>query len=233
MAMDGRVMKLAGMSDLLRLTGAMFRYPTPAFVEALADGTFAKECRAAADAVDPSGVLSASFEGALPPSKGALDAADALREVRHEHTRLFGVPRQEIVYLYESRFMQEEDGAAGDYLMFVNPCCMDVEKIMKQSGYAPARSGEEPLDHVSTELEYLGLLVGKMATAAAEGDGDSFAVRQVQVSNFLEQHANRWMDRFFESVEREAQSDVYRSFAAMAQLVWKCFGADADIRQDA
>lgn len=219
MAENAQMMKWAGASDLFRLTAAMFRYPTPDFAEALLDGSFAGDCRAATVALGlPTDVLDA-LEGALPPSPDTLDAAEVLRELRREHTRLFGIPKKEILYLYESRYMQDEDGSADDYLMFINPCCLDVEKEMRSAGFEAKRTGEEPLDHISTELEFVGLLYGKAASALAAGDDEEANRRLGQASHFRETHLDRWADPFFTEVERETQGALYRALAATAKNV--------------
>ena len=219
MAEDTRMMELVGASDLFRLAGALFRYPTPDFVNALADGALLADCQQGANAMGLPPSSLGVLEGAIPPFQGALDAAEGLRQLRREHTRLFGVPGREVLYLLESRYMQDEDGSADSYLMFVNPCSLDVEKMMKAAGFVAARNGEEPLDHISTEMEFVGLLYGKAAAAVAVGDEAEEAHRLQQAVEFRSQHLDRWAVRFCADVQKETENPTYRAFARFATEV--------------
>lgn len=207
--------KCAGMSDLFRLASVAMRYPDNELLSGIADGSFASvltDCLMAVCMEDDT-----AWRVAQQIEEQGIRSVPSMKNLRIEYTRLFLSPKNELVYLYESRFEQAEE-KNDDYLMFVNTCCMNIEKTMKASGFALAKDNKEPADHIANELEYLGLLFAKIAQALSTGDNDCFKKRMSQAADFWDEHFSVWATRFFELLHCEAQLAFYGDLVQLLAL---------------
>lgn len=196
--------------ELLALT---FRYPEQALAEAVASGEWAEAVEEVADAL--SVALPVKPADACAPYLGH-DAEEVLHTLRIEATHLFVGAPNPAVSPFEGVWRAKDDGVQP--LLFVNPHSMAVERFMKACGIGQAEGKNEPLDRVSTELEFLQWLsmVEAGMTELSEGlaaealPGGSVAGAY---DEFVEEHIRTWMPRFCDAVAAEAREPFFRTAA--------------------
>lgn len=204
---------LATAYELLALS---FRYPAPELAGAAASGGWAD---AAAEVAAALGLaLPGGWDEGLDGYAGR-DPEELLHALRAEATRLFVGAPDPAVSPYEGVWRAADDGVQA--LLFVNPHSMEVERFMKSCGLGRPEGTNEPLDHVSTELELLQWLCMLECGLAAAPEGaepphGSWAAARAR---FLEEHVRAWMPRFAEAVAAESREPLYRAAAVLLKAV--------------
>lgn len=196
--------------ELLALT---FRYPDQSLSEAVASGEWADAVQEVADALGIE--LPADPKEACAPYVGH-DAEEVLHTLRIEATHLFVGAPDPAVSPYEGVWRAKDDGVKP--LLFVNPHTMDVERFMKACGIGQAEGKNEPLDRVSTELEFLQWLSMVEAGMSELSEGisaDALPGGSVAAAHdaFVEEHVLTWMPRFCDAVAAEAREPFFRTAA--------------------
>lgn len=147
----------AAMCELLALG---FRYPDSTLTEALATGEWYDAAEEIAAALGVNWLADVTDVEMIPEEE-----REAYRhKLMAEATRLFIGSPDEIVSPYEGVWRAADDGVQA--LLFVNPHSMEVERFCKSCGLGRPEGTNEPLDHISTELELLEYLAARQAIEA-------------------------------------------------------------------
>lgn len=195
-------------ADAAFLLSRCFSYPDEALCGAFLSGEAVAQVSAAlegmphADGV-PAGTraLLAESAAALESRRDASSPEDAFHAMRVDYTMaLNGMPKP-AVQPYESVFRGEAEGRR--VLLMVDDVAEQVRSAYKRAGVV-AQNASEPCDHVSTELEFLGLL-------ADRGDDNGF-------QEFFDAHCVSWMPAFADAVLAETGQGSHLRFAAAALL---------------
>lgn len=153
------------------------------------------------------------FEKAGPDSEAKLEEV-----VATEFTRLLrGVkPLYSPLPPYESVYREE----AGRVF---SQSTSEVREVYRRFGFDLAeRFGGEPPDHVSFELEFVGLLCGREAEAWRENDEDAACQYQLAERDFIAEHLQTWLPELCGEIRRH---DRLRLFHGIADLTegWVIF----------
>ncbi len=148
------------------------------------------------DADDPAGEPTVDVETLeavagdlrVDPPPGAWEAMRRVadREPRAaEHRAIFGHVVAHGCPPYETEFGRQHVFAQSQQLG-------DIRGFYEAFGVRPRPGGERP-DHVACELEFLGLLALKEASAIAAGAADHRDVTRAAAASFITDHAGRWI----------------------------------------
>lgn len=142
-----------------------------------------------------------------------------LHALRQEATRLFVGPPMPAVSPYESVWVALRARTAP--LLFVSPSAIAVERFCAACGLGRPRGTNEPLDHVSSELELLQFLASVESGAVQDGacgvakpdfpggsPADAF-------ERFFGEHLAKWACDFADEVERVSSCVFYRAAARL------------------
>lgn len=141
---------------------------------------------------EPDATLLAAIEnGALADVVPEIQSP-SLDALRTEHTRLFVGPAGPPCPPYESVYRDEGRQVLG-------PSTEAVVRWYRTYGLGLDPAVGDLPDHVAAELEFLGHLLGRGETAAAE--------------RFVHEHPRRWFPAFLDDVETSAREPFYRALA--------------------
>ncbi|ACV21307.1 chaperone protein TorD [Slackia heliotrinireducens] len=202
--------------DAFFIVSKLFSYPDQALARELVEGNGLNELAEALricatgpanlDDADGFETRNGSFEEleqavhAFRQHFGPMSVDEALHDMRIEHTNaLAGMPKP-MVQPYESIFRGEAEGRR--VLIMVDDIAAQVRAAYKSAGVVQV-NGSEPADHVSTELEFLGLL--------ADRDDPTFR-------SFAEDHVLSWMPDFARNVLACANDGGLMRLAAASLL---------------
>lgn len=141
-----------------------------------------------------------------------------------------------------------ETGVAADYIATLGPTAADAACPARESAYVRpadvpglmaalradyAREGfslapgfAEPLDHVATELEFMGLLCAVEGEAWQRRDPTAAVTQLERQSAFLESHPGRWIPEW---AGRVALHDPGGFFSLAAAAAWAFVAHDSDL----
>jgi TorA maturation chaperone TorD len=194
-------------ADLLLALARAFAPPTPALLEGLAEvAAVADDLAVAAGAREPV-ALATSLRAAA-----AAAAADGLEAWSAEHQRLFacGV----VCPLHETGFVRRDKGNV----------LGDIAGFYRAFGLTLREEQHERLDHLSAELEFLGLLLLQLARAhdrAGDGEGQE----QVEVTfdaaqAFADDHLGEWLPGFARRLVETTTLAAYAHLADALAHAW-------------
>jgi len=189
----------AARADLSRLLAACYYVPGAE----LAEERVFESITGAAALIDPS----------LEPEACRLGAAFAgarLEDLLVDYTRLFLGPVKALAQPYGSAWLDADGGLMRD-------STMAAAALYAEGGFEIADEFRELPDHVAAELEFLYLLRFKMAQARMAGDAAALAAADGLRRRFLQQHVGAWIGPFGAAVSAGAQTDFYRSLAALTE----------------
>lgn len=134
----------------------------------------------------------------------------SLQDLQAEFVRLFDY--RPACPSVESFFLKSSGQVA--YTENNNPAKMQItiEEFYRECGIEPVKYGEQPPDHITTELEfmyYLAFCEGEARKTDEEAGNEYLAVQ----SNFMQEHVILWVPKFGEIIEKNARLDFYRLLA--------------------
>lgn len=200
---------LAALSELLALS---FVRPECVLAEALSSGEYYESmCEITTLAnIDISNEALAILENYID-----RDPDELFHALRREATFLFVSTPDTVVSPYESMWCSGEDGA--EPLLVINPHAMKVERFIKSCNVNPVTSSREPVDTISTELEFLAYLAS-MSAGAIERQEDVASPEQhweLSYRRFMQEHALLWMPLFADAVQKETREPFFRAAAEL------------------
>ncbi|RQH00009.1 TorD/DmsD family molecular chaperone [Natrarchaeobius oligotrophus] len=134
---------------------------------------------------------------------------------------------------YATRFGFEHGGEISQYEIEYGPGTVltSTDTIADLSGFYRAFGLEkvdgyrDRSDHLCFELEFCSHLALQTAALHLDGDETGVSVLENAQADFLEDHLGRWVPRFREAVEAEANDSFYRALAGVTD---ELVAADAD-----
>lgn len=133
-----------------------------------------------------------------------LPAGAVARPPEGEHTRLFGVGLAATPY--ETEYDPLAPARKGHRLA-------DLLGFYEAFGFRLSEDAKEFPDHIAVELEFMSLLLLKIAHARAEGREGPLAICEEAAGKFLADHLGGWGAAFADRVEAAAE-DIFYRFAA-------------------
>jgi TorA maturation chaperone TorD len=143
------------------------------------------------------------YEALDEAAQNADKTAELLAAVRHDYTSLFLMVGASHTSPYESVYRTP------DRTMF-GPTEAEVRKLYKRYGVKPAATRSEPADHFGLELIFASALLAMGSDYALEG-----------LQEIVEEHLLVFAPALLGSIERQAQTTFYRSFARIAMSALK------------
>jgi TorA maturation chaperone TorD len=140
--------------------------------------------------------------------KACIPSDLELESLKIDYTRLFVGPFKLLAPPYGSVYL-EDNRVMGASTLNVRSCYesegMDV--VIKE---AP--------DHIAVELEFMYFLVVKQIEAIREENLRNIHSYQHKQYHFLSTHLARWVPKFAENVQKNAQTEFYRKLARLTKI---------------
>ncbi len=201
---------------LYEILATAFECTTPDTAKALREGEYIEQLS-----------LFASHDASLFDLKGEVEPQLApytkeseevlLRRMRTEYTRLFvGAPKA-LVSPYAGIWYARDKGL--DPLLFVNKESMGVERFMRRCGITRPENLNEPLDHISSELEFLSYLCLNEAGVLELPEGVS--IDDSSYNTFYRDHFSDWPKQFAQAVCEESTEPFFIVFATILMALPK------------
>jgi TorA maturation chaperone TorD len=196
----------AARADLARLLAACYYEPGAEFAE---ERVF-ESIVAAATRVDP------ALAG---PARrlGEAFAAARLEDLLVDYTRLFLGPVKALAQPYGSVWLETDGG-------LMQGSTVALTALYAEGGFEIAQEFRDLPDHVAAELEFLYLLLFKLAQARMSGESEGASTADALRRRFLPGHLGAWVGPFAAAVRAGAQTDFYR---ALADLTERFVGLEA------
>lgn len=207
-AADKEMLSRASLYELLAMA---FRYPDEALAGAVASGEFADACAevCAANGIEEDSSL--EIAGALRQYVGK-ESCEILHDLRREHTRLFIGKGKTLVTPYAGVWKSIKEGKQPLYM--VGEESMDIERFMRRCGMGQPEGTNEPLDHISSLLEFLYYLCAVRVRAVAPPEYADVHDDDYEV--FFSKHFDAFRHAFSEAVVRQSREPF---FTVSAQLL--------------
>jgi TorA maturation chaperone TorD len=138
-----------------------------------------------------------------------------IQDVQSEYVRLFDY--RPVCPSFESFFLKSSSKVANTKNK--NPAKMQIaiEEFYRDYGIKPANYGEQPPDHITTELEFMYYL------CFCEGEAKSNQEEVIEYitaqSNFMQDHLILWVPKFCEIIENSTRLDFYRLLSVITRNV--------------
>jgi len=124
-----------------------------------------------------------------------------------DYARLFLGPFGILAKPYGSVYLDGENVVMGE-------STLQAQALYREGGFQVSEAFQEMPDHVAAELEFLYLLDFTLGSGEAAGDNaGTVALKR----RFLEAHLGCWVTPFTEAMHRGAETDFYRSLAALTR----------------
>ena len=118
-----------------------------------------------------------------------------------DHARLFLGPYKLLAPPYGSIYL--EDGA------LMGNSTVNVEEFYHEEGLES--SDDEVPDHITAELEFMCVLIGKEIEAINADDLDAARHYRQKQETFLDLHLGAWIAEFADRIQQEAQTEFYKT----------------------
>lgn len=203
-------------SDFYQLLSVSLHWPSDELSIAILDGSYMHDGMNILEELSCSENDLQQVKTAFEASgETAKDAAQLLKELRREYTRLFNHPVKPVLDIYESIFLGTEGGNPEAKESFLNPISVDVERFYQAAGLINQSS--EPADHIVTELEFMMYLYRSKGKALQEQDYESAAKIDQQIQEFAAKHLGKWCHKFFDILEESSQVPFYKVVGKIAK----------------
>ena len=126
-----------------------------------------------------------------------------LEALKVDHARLFVGPYRLLAPPYGSVYL-EDNRIMGD-------STLDVRDYYENEGLDTVI--KEAPDHIAVELEFVYYLIVKQIRAVRDADLQMLQSCQQKHGSFLQTHLGRWLPGFVEKVQKNAQTEFYRTLA--------------------
>lgn len=123
-----------------------------------------------------------------------LDRPITEREAVHQH--IFGLVMAKLCPAYETEYCASKDTTHRSQEL------ADISGFYRAFGVGPSRELPERFDHVSLEIEFLGLLIEKQRCATLESEEQHVEVCCDAHASFIRDHAGWWIPTFGRLLEK-------------------------------
>lgn len=132
--------------------------------------------------------------------------------VRSAYSRLFLVPGESSVRLWESSYVGKEG-------MVFQDSTLDVRAFYHDAGFKLQAERRFPDDHIAAMMDYMGRLSARAYEAFADGEDDTVRTTLATQAMFAERHILTWVHAFALRVKEKDPFGIYAAFAEiMAEL---------------
>jgi TorA maturation chaperone TorD len=180
-------------------------------IQALIEGEYAEAVGEIAQANGFADAIVVQVTESLAPYRGRTPD-EVLHELRQEYTRLFVGSPQAVASPFAGIWYAESVGTAP--LLFVNKESMAVERFMRSCGVGQPQGTNQPLDHISSELEFLQYLC-LLRSGVAELPLD-LELPDRAYEEFYRKHFIGFAEQFATVTIQESRAPFY---TAMAQIL--------------
>ncbi|MCP4377351.1 MAG: molecular chaperone TorD family protein [bacterium] len=146
------------------------------------------------------GGLAGAGAGAVDQIVQAAVGID-LEKLQIDHARLFLGPYKLLAAPYGSVYLEEG--------VLMGNSTMNVEEFYRQEGLEA--SDEEVPDHITAELEFMCVLIGKEIEAVEAGHRDIIGQYRQKQKAFLDLHLGTWIAEFTDKIQQSAQTEFYKT----------------------
>jgi putative dimethyl sulfoxide reductase chaperone len=169
-------------ADVYRILAECYRSPDEGFLRALGD------------------LAGGSPTAALNQIVQAAALAD-IDTLQIDHARLFIGPYKLLAPPYGSVYL--EDG------VLMGNSTINIEDFYRQEGMEA--SGEDVPDHITAELEFMCVLIGREIEAVEAGQIDTTRDYRRKQKMFLGVHIGAWIAEFADRIQQNAQTEFYKT----------------------
>jgi TorA maturation chaperone TorD len=157
----------------------------------------------------------------IAPARRLADGFSVARleELLVDYTRLFLGPVKALAQPYGSAWLETDGG-------LMQGSTAAVTGLYAEGGFEIAAEFRDLPDHVAAELEFLYLLLFKLAQARMSGDSEAASTADALRRRFLDRHLGAWIGPFAAALRAGAQTDFYR---ALADLTERFVGLEAGV----
>lgn len=191
-------------SRIYSYLAACFRYPDAESLRGIAGDkertTFTYACAQLAE--EEGYRFLRRYSGGLPAGR-SID----LEKLEDAYQEVFGHTISKHCPPYETEY-------GNMHLFQQSDVLADLGGFYNAFGVAP-REGQERLDHVSIQLEFLYLVTFKEARAIEEGKMEEAKICREAQAAFLEDHIGRWISVFAKRLERKNSEGIYGDAARL------------------
>jgi TorA maturation chaperone TorD len=152
------------------------------------------------------GDLAAEGKIGLDPIAQAA-SVDDVETLLVDHTRLFIGPYKLMAPPYGSVYL--EDG------ILMGNSTVSVEDFYRQEGMEVA--DQEVPDHITAELEFMYVLIGKEIEAIEAGDLDTANRYRQKQKSFMGMHLGAWIAEFTNMILVEAYTEFYKTLGRITK----------------
>ncbi|MBC8373271.1 MAG: molecular chaperone TorD family protein [Planctomycetes bacterium] len=172
-------------ADVYRILAECYRRPDEGFLRSL-------------------GCLGAPGETTLDQIVHAAAASD-IEKLQIDHARLFIGPYKLLAPPYGSVYL--EDGA------LMGNSTVNVEEFYREEGMEA--SDQDVPDHITAEMEFMYVLIGKEVEAVEAGEFDTACDYRQKQKTFIGVHLGAWTAEFADRVLQNAQTEFYRTLGLL------------------
>lgn len=126
-----------------------------------------------------------------------------------DHSRLFVGPTHVLAPPWSSVYL--DDGRLS------GPTAQRVAQLFRQHGLQVPKPGQEPADHISYELEFVGELSRRIQASIQAGDCEAARGTAKTLREFCDDSLLPWLEPFLGRVEEHAETDYYRGLAKITR----------------
>ncbi|MBF0234118.1 MAG: molecular chaperone TorD family protein [Desulfamplus sp.] len=151
-----------------------------------------------------------SVEAEINKLKETLENISDLKQLQIDYTRIFIGPYTMLAPPYESVYRKGEGQLMGN-------SSIAVLELYKKAGLDLSEDYHDAPDHVSTELEFVYLLLGKIEAFKQLEETDNEILYKNLLKSLLEDHLFHWMPEFTYRLKEKASCDFYSALAHLTE----------------
>lgn len=198
--------QLAARALLYRLLASAYLYPEPEIEETICSNEFADTLRTAATALG-NDTLVECIDALMTAASASMRASVGMRA---EHVALF--TRNVPCSPYGSRYLVRD-------VMSRPRVLEEVTRYYSAFGVQVDRDHPDLPDHIGTELEFVGYLLGKELHALETGEETGALICREARGRFLSEHLLLWFPAFRERLHEHARLPWYPALADAVQAL--------------
>ncbi|MEG0302565.1 TorD/DmsD family molecular chaperone [Gordonibacter sp.] len=137
---------------------------------------------------------------------GPSQEAAFARVLRDDYSKLFQVPGDRYVHLWESPYTGKES-------MVFQESTLDVRSFYHDAGFKLQAEGHFPDDHIAAMMDYMAHLGQRAYEAYADGRDDEVLLVLATQRQFADRHILTWVNLF---ADRVIKNDAHAYYGALA-----------------
>ena len=160
---------------------------------------------------------------ALAHTESEKETREAAHRFNVEYTRLFLVPSDSRIFLYETMHQKSNE-------LLMGAAAQEVSQIYREDGLALHGTFQDLPDHFTVQCEYLAHMARREGKAWIQGEPLQAEIYFRRSASFFDRHLGSWGPSLCALILEQAQTDFYR---ALASLTDKFMAWDMKMRNEA